>query len=128
MLISLIESVQEEHLNSTERDSGYESGDDDEVVLRSMKLVGSTAGTYVVKVKEGLKVHPTQSRKQKVFCRIGGISEEPKDVKILRYGQEVQISRFENGMATVARGAGHIYVDTSSQLVKGNVQHASRLL
>jgi hypothetical protein len=118
----LIETVQTSSIGAIDRDGyGYESGDDDELVRHGIKVIGSSSGTYVVREKAGLKVRPNKSRKQKIFCRIGGMGGEEYDFKTLKYGQTVQISRFENGIGTIARGAGYILVDNSSQLAKGTV-------
>jgi hypothetical protein len=119
----LIDAVQKSSIGEIDKD-GYESGDDDELVLHGMKVMRSSSGTYVVRVKAGLKVCPMKSRKKTFFCGIGRREED--DARILEYGQTVQITFYENGIATIGRGAGYILVDNSSQLVKGKVSHMDK--
>lgn len=112
VLMCLIDAAQK----STEKDrddEGYESGEDDELVLRGMKVLGSTSGTYVVREKKGLIVYPFPPKN-------GAAIPNKAGAKTLKYGQSVQIFRYENKIATVARGAGYILVDNTSQLVKGS--------
>lgn len=91
---------------------GYESGDDDEMVLRGMKVLGSSSGTYTVVERNGLIVYPKYPKSSKATPKSTG-------VKTLQYGQTVQITLFENKIASIARGAGYILVDDHAQLVKG---------
>jgi hypothetical protein len=114
----LLEAVQKSSANDPEKD-GYESGDDDELVLHGMKVMGSSSGTYVVREKSGLKVYPMKCRKSMLFCN--SKEEEEEETRVLVYGQTVQVFLYENGIATIARGVGHILVDNNSQLVKGKV-------
>lgn len=107
VLMCLIEAV---HAESRE-DEGYQSGDDDELVLRGIKVMGSSSGTYIVREPAGLKVYPSNSP-------IYPSGPKENSVMTLQYGQTVQIFLFENKIATVARGGGYILVDNSSQLVK----------
>eukprot|EP00980_Cylindrotheca_fusiformis_P011893 scaffold2830_cov131-Cylindrotheca_fusiformis.AAC.14 len=109
VLMCLIETVQEG--SNPEKSDGYESGDDDELVLRGMTVMGSSSGTYVVKEKAGLKVYPANSA-------IYPNHENEQSFLTLQYGQTVQINLFENRIATVARGGGYILIDNMSQLVK----------
>ncbi|KAL3945891.1 MAG: hypothetical protein SGBAC_000042 [Bacillariaceae sp.] len=107
VLMCLIEAV---HAESRE-DDGYQSGDDDELVLRGIKVMGSSSGTYIVREPAGLKVYRSNSP-------IYPSGPEENSVLTLHHGQTVQIFLFENRIATVARGGGYILVDNSSQLVK----------
>lgn len=109
VLMYLIEAVQEG--STADKPEGYESGDDDELVLRGIRVMGGSSGTYVVKEKAGLKVYPTNAP-------IYPNHEDEDNVMTLQYGQTVQIFLFENRIATVARGGGYILIDNSSQLVK----------
>ena len=59
VLMSLIESVQNRCASNNES-SGYESGDDDNLVRESLKIMGSSSGTYVVRDKMGLEVYDTK--------------------------------------------------------------------
>jgi hypothetical protein len=108
VLMCLIEAVQ----GQAPQKDGYESGDDDELVLRGMKVLGSSSGTYVVREKAGLKVYASSTP-------IHPTEEEGTIVTTLQYGQTVQINLYETKIATVARGGGYILVNDSSQLVKG---------
>jgi hypothetical protein len=113
----LIEATQTS--NEKEKEDGYESGDDDELVLQGLRVMGSSSGTYVVREKEGLTVCPLK-KNEKQFLKITKANKPDQGYQLV-YGQTVQIFLFENGIATVARGAGFILADNSSQLVKGNV-------
>jgi hypothetical protein len=113
----LIEATQNSK-NEKETQDGYESGDDDELVLQGLQVMGSSSGTYVVKEKDGLVVHPLRKGK-KEFLETTKANSDPGQGYHLKYGQTVQIFLFENGIATVARGAGFIFADSRSQLVKG---------
>lgn len=110
VLMCLMEAAQQISENDNQED-GYESGEDDELVLRGMKVLGSSSGTYSVREPKGLKVYPFPPKKNDTM-------PTKSAVKTLKFGQTVQISRFENKIATVARGAGYILVDNSSQLTK----------
>ncbi len=112
VLMCLIDAAQKSSGEGKD-DEEYESGDDDELVLRGMQILGSSSGTYVVRERKGLMVYPFPPKKT------GSIPANRSGVELVRYGQSVQISRYENKIATVARGAGYILVDDSSQLVKG---------
>lgn len=111
VLMCLIDAVQTRSTGEI-KNEGYESGDDDEMVLQGMKVMGSSSGTYCVREPKGLIVHPIPP-KHKDCEPIGD------NITTLQYGQTVQIFMFENRIATVARGAGYILVDNDSQLVKG---------
>lgn len=119
VLMCLIDAAQQIS-ESEKKEDGYESGEDDELVLRGMKVLGSSSGTYIVREPKGLKVYPFPPKKN------DGIATKSA-VKTLKFGQTVQIFRFENKIATVARGAGYILVDNSSQLTKGTYTHVCRL-
>jgi hypothetical protein len=108
VLMCLIEAVQD---GTSDKKDGYESGDDDELVLRGIQVMGSSSGTYVVKEMAGLKVHPANAP-------IYPNQQDEDNVMTLQYGQTVQIFLFENRIATVARGGGYILISNSSQLVK----------
>jgi hypothetical protein len=108
VLMCLIEAVQD---GTSDKKDGYESGDDDELVLRGIQVMGSSSGTYVVKETAGLKVYPTNAP-------IYPNQQDEENVMTLQYGQTVQIFLFENRIATVARGGGYILTGNSSQLVK----------
>lgn len=109
VLMCLLEAVEK---SDVVENNGYESGDDDELVFRGMKVLGSSSGTYVVRERNGLEVYPSRPTKDKKM---------PKGAKrkTLKYGQTVQIFLYENKIATVARNGGYILVDNTSQLVKG---------
>ena len=107
----LIDAVQKSSEKGVTNE-GYESGDDDEPVLRGMKFLGSSSGTYVVRERQGLLVYPKPPKDGKDV-------PEGANVRTLKFGQTVQIFLFENKIATVARGEGYILVDDVSQLVKG---------
>ena len=66
---------------------GYESGDDDEYVRASMKIMGSTSGTYVVRAEAGLTVYDKPTDDNNVMRRLIA----PKEIKHLVKGQAVQI-------------------------------------
>ena len=112
VLMCLIDAAQQTSESNEKKDDGYESGEDDELVLRGMKVLGSSSGTYIVREPKGLKVYPFPPKKN------DGIATKAA-AKTLTFGQTVQIFRFENKIATVARGAGYILVDNISQLTKG---------
>jgi hypothetical protein len=114
VLMCLIDAVQKTSGNELDTE-GYESGDDDELVLRGMKVMGSSSGTYVIRERKGLTVHPVPPKANKKKT-MGGA-----DTRVLKYGQTVQIFLFDNKIATIARGAGYILVDHPSQLVKGTL-------
>jgi hypothetical protein len=111
VLMCLMDAVQKSSEKELDTD-GYESGQDDELVLRGMKVMGSSSGTYTVRERKGLTVHPVRPKANKNKPKGAGITT-------LKYGQTVQIFLFENKIATIARGAGYILVDHASQLVKG---------
>eukprot|EP00934_Nitzschia_sp_Nitz4_P003914 Nitzschia sp. Nitz4//scaffold35_size145790//28134//29604//NITZ4_003013-RA/size145790-snap-gene-0.5-mRNA-1//1//CDS//3329549073//3904//frame0 len=119
VLMSLIDAVQSEPIV----EEGYESGDDDEVVLRGMKVLGSSSGTYVVREPNGLTVHPIPPKDSSKPTNDSGEELEQEEspsseTKTLQYGQTVQVFMFENRIATLARGAGYVLVDFNQQLVK----------
>jgi hypothetical protein len=124
VLMCLIDAVQKSSIGEIDNKDGYESGDDDELVLHGMKVMRSSSGTYVVREKVGLKVCPMKSKKSRFFCRIRRREED--DANILEYGQTVQITFYETGIVTIGRGAGYILVDNSSQLVKGKVSYMDK--
>ena len=114
VLLSLIESMMYSFANDLDQD-GYESGDDDEYVRASMKIMGSTSGTYVVRAEAGLTVYDKPTDDNNVMRRLIA----PKEIKHLVKGQTVQILSYDDGLATVARGAGYIHVKSGMDLVKG---------
>ena len=114
VLMSLIESMMFSFADDLDQD-GYASGDDDEYVRASMKIMGSSSGTYVVRADAGLTVYDKPIDDENVMRRLIA----PKEIRHLVKGQKVQILAYEDGVATVARGAGYIPVKNSMELVKG---------
>jgi hypothetical protein len=123
VLMCLIETaaMQECGVAGNIEDGGYESGEDDEVVRRGIRVLSSSSGTYKVREKNGLTVYPIPPKGPAIT-----VQSSWGHLRILKYGQTVQISGVEDNIATVARGAGYILASMSSQLVKGtltNVHH-----
>jgi hypothetical protein len=123
VLMSLIKSVQDS-ANENEKD-GYKSGDDDGLVLDSVRYMRPSTGTYVVREKNGLTVY-AQKEADNVnewSCCTGhffNVVEAPmSEVKRLVYNQKVELVSFEGYVAVVGGGAGFITVDNRAQLVKG---------
>jgi hypothetical protein len=114
VLMSLVEAALQNGAAGTIDSGGYGSGDDDEIVLRGIRVLGSSAGTYTVRKENGLQVYDQKPSKGSTTVEITG-----RCLRTLKYGQTVQIARFENNIATIARGAGYIPTETSSELVKG---------
>jgi hypothetical protein len=121
VLISLIESIQKMSASKTLNSDGYESGDDDELVQESLRIVGSSSGTYVVRAKEGLIVYDKKHNKNVRTDIFLDISNKRKEIRRLVHGQTVQISTLEDSVASVARGVGFINVERSSDLVRGKL-------
>lgn len=136
VLLCLMESVEGELGSSPSKgvknivvdEGGYQSGDDDELVTVSMKVMGNSSGTYMVREKNGLKLYrfiPKKSWGGNLKNKMLGASEKSagqrsykKNIE-LKQGQIVQVIHFINNIATLTRGLGYIVVEDSSQLVKG---------
>jgi len=117
VLMSLLEAALQERVTGAAMDdAGYDSGEEDELVLRGIRRVLSyTAGTYRVREKNGLHVYskpPTENT-------TANDESNESFIRTLKYSQTVQISRFEGNIAVIARGVGYIFVSMPSQLVKG---------
>ena len=86
--------------------------DEDGLVLQGIKAIASTAGTYLVTAKEGLKVHCPMGHKS------SGLNGKDDEFLYLNHGQKIQIVNYENFTATLPQGEGYIKVEDHSQLVK----------
>ena len=115
VLMCLIEATQKSQAQANDDGDGYDSGEDEDLVLQGLQVMGSSSGTYMVRAPDGLIVHPLKRKKNSNNTK----ESVPDEGYRLEYGQTVQIFLFENGIATVARGAGCILVDNNSHLVKG---------
>jgi hypothetical protein len=96
--------------------SGLDPEDEDGFVLHGIRAIASSAGTYLVKEKRGLKVVHDHS-KSKSFDH--GVADEDETNIMLQYEDRVQILNFENFTATLPQGAGHVNLKNNLQLVKG---------
>ena len=126
VLMCLMEAAMQDGTAGTVDDGEYDSGNDDEIVVRGMRVLSGSSGTYKVCEKKGLAVYsiPPKDNKTKVQSSGGYL-------RTLKYGQTVQISRFDDNFAMVARRVGYVLADMSSQLVKGkspNLHHWNTIL
>lgn len=120
----------DENDDSSSSSSSSTDDDDDEEdemydlnrIISGMVTFSGPCGTYAVKYSEGLAVlphHPEKHCKSETDADANKEQNEatPEPFTIVK-GQTVQVVNFQDGVATLARGAGYI-VATSSQLVKG---------
>lgn len=91
--------------------SGLNPEDEDEFVLHGIRTLASSAGTYVVKAKDGLRV---QDPSGNFF-----LGADDCDTNMLQYGDRIQVLKFENMTATLPKGAGFVSVSNYHELVKG---------
>ena len=82
--------------------------DDREIVLSSIHALSSSSGTYAIRERYGLPV----------YSSMDGRMKPNKPIKVLNYGQKVQIIDVEDGVYKLARSKGVIFAN-SAQLVKG---------
>lgn len=123
VLMCLMESVEDELTKENKDETGNESLNEDDLVNVSMKVVGSSSGTYVVRKEEGIKVYQNEEKKtwqlsSVLFSTKINKSSNKSPIGTIGYGKSVQILSFENGIATLARGIGHMVVEKDSDLVK----------
>ena len=116
VLMCLMEAAMHEGKAGTVDDGGYDSGsgDDDEIVVRGIRVLSGSSGTYKVREKNGLTVYSIPPKGNNMKAQSIG-----DYLRVLKYGQTVQISCFEDNFAVVAQGVGYILADMSSQLIKG---------
>ena len=129
-------------MNASDEDEEYDLNR----IISGMATFSGPCGTYAVKERDGLSIlhqHPhtrnddnnedddddenvEESRNDEItrttalHVTASYDSVEVSNPCSLKHGQTVQVVRFENGIATLAREAGYIKA-TSSQLVKGTI-------
>ena len=128
-------------MNASDEDDEYDLNR----IISGMATFSGPCGTYAVKERDGLPIlhqHPHTSndnnneddddenveesrndeitRTTALHVTASYDSVEVSNPCSLKHGQTVQVVRFENGIATLAREAGYIKA-TSSQLVKGTI-------
>jgi Zinc finger, C3HC4 type (RING finger) len=108
-------------MNACDEDEEYDLNR----IIAGMATLSGPCGTYAVKETEGLTistVDPNEDRnydnEQELHVAASCDSIEISQPCTLERGQTVQVVRFENGIAKLARESGYI-VANSSQLVKG---------
>jgi Zinc finger, C3HC4 type (RING finger) len=121
-------------MNASDEDEEYDLNR----IISGMATFSGPCGTYAVKERDGLSIlneypnnndddvdddNEDDSRNDDVTRTALHVTASCDSIEVsnpctLKHGQTVQVVRFENGIATLARESGYIKA-TSSQLVKG---------
>lgn len=97
-------------------------------IITGMTTFSGASGTYAVKDDTDLFVVPTDPRRRdNENEEEKKLDEMNRDLPLaLHVGQTIQVVSFENGIATLARGAGYIEAN-GTQLAKGKLQRSEKM-
>ena len=128
VLMSIMEATQRRHLITSSssceddqdayKENEFEILDNDHHILDGIEEIASnSSGTYVIRERNGLELHPKYPLSENKFSQDGNSFMDHK-VHKLQYGQKVQISEERDGVYVLARRQGYI-VASNSQIVRG---------